>query len=135
VTEKAWQAQVVELATLYGWLVYHTYDSRRSNPGWPDLVLVRANTGEIVYAELKTDKGKTTPAQDVWLAALRACGQEAHVWRPCDFDAVHERLKRPRESRTAVRASCPKEKTSSKRAEDSLGEVELWPRLGETGLL
>lgn len=122
-TEKAWQAAVVQLATLYGWLVYHTYDSRRSNPGWPDLVLVRANTGEILYVELKTDKGKTTPAQDVWLAALRACGQEAHVWRPRDLDAAHERLKRPREVPTTVRSSEPE------------GGDLLWPRLGEAGLL
>ena len=36
-TEKGFQAAVVELARLRGWLVYHTYDSRRSAKGFPDL--------------------------------------------------------------------------------------------------
>jgi hypothetical protein len=34
-TERTWQDQVVEAATLFGWAVYHTYDSRRSAPGFP----------------------------------------------------------------------------------------------------
>ena len=43
-TEKQFMAQVVELAKLKGWLVYHTYDSRRSEPGFPDLCMVRKGT-------------------------------------------------------------------------------------------
>lgn len=95
VSEKDWQLQVIELAELYGWRVYHTFDSRRSNPGWPDLVLCRPTSGELLYVELKTDKGRLSAAQRAWLDALAACGQETHVWRPRDFDAVHDRLKRP----------------------------------------
>lgn len=94
ISEKDWQLQVLELAGLYGWMTYHTYDSRRSNPGWPDLVLCRPQTGELIYVELKTDRGRVSSAQKLWLEALEACGQEVHVWRPRDFDAVHERLKR-----------------------------------------
>lgn len=93
ISEKAWQQQVVELAELYGWLVYHTYDSRRSNPGWPDLVLCRAP--ELVVVELKRDKGRLTPAQRVWLDALERSGVETAVWRPADFETVvHPRLRR-----------------------------------------
>ena len=40
-TEREWQAQVVSAAQALGWTTYHTHDSRRSNKGWPDLVLVR----------------------------------------------------------------------------------------------
>jgi hypothetical protein len=92
-SEKQWQQQVVELAELYGWRVYHTYDSRRSNPGFPDLVLVRESSRELLWVELKTDKGSLRTAQRAWLDALETCGQETHVWRPRDFDAVHDRLK------------------------------------------
>lgn len=92
--EKEWQAQVIELAVLYGWFVYHTFDSRRSNAGWPDLVLCRPTTGELIFVELKTDVGRLSPAQRSWLRVLEDCNQEVHVWRPRDFEAVHARLKR-----------------------------------------
>jgi hypothetical protein len=91
VTEKAWQGVVLELAGFYRWVSYHTYDSRRSNPGWPDLVLARPP--ELIFVELKTDRGRVRPEQQLWLDRLVACGQEVHVWRPRDLGAVHERLK------------------------------------------
>jgi hypothetical protein len=93
VNEAAWQQQVIDLATLYGWEHYHSFDSRRSVPGWPDLVLVRPP--ELVIVELKTDTGRLTAPQRNWLALLSGCGAETHVWRPSDFDEVHERLKWP----------------------------------------
>jgi hypothetical protein len=40
-TEKQFMAQVIQLARLRKWLVYHTHDARRSVAGFPDLVLVR----------------------------------------------------------------------------------------------
>lgn len=91
-TEAAFQQQIVELAGLYGWRLYHTYESRRSNPGWPDLVLMRPP--ELVYAELKTEKGRVSPAQRRWLYGLARCGCEVYIWRPSDFDGIHERLKK-----------------------------------------
>lgn len=91
-TEAQWQQQVVELAGYYGWRVYHTYDSRRSHPGWPDLVLCRPP--EFLIVELKTAKGRVTPAQQEWLDDLAASNVETAVWRPGDFEAVHLRLKR-----------------------------------------
>ena len=33
--EADFQATVIELAELQGWRVYHTHDSRRSQPGLP----------------------------------------------------------------------------------------------------
>lgn len=95
--EAAWQAQVVELAGYYRWWVFHPFDSRRSEPGWPDLTLVRA--GELIWAELKTDKGRLTPAQVAVgerLAAVAALAPNVYyyVWRPRDFEAVHARLRK-----------------------------------------
>jgi hypothetical protein len=91
-TEKQWLAQVRDLATLLGWEPYHAFLSIHSPQGWPDLALVRPP--RIILAELKTDKGKTTPAQDHWLDLLRACpGVEVFVWRPADIEAVAEVLR------------------------------------------
>lgn len=94
-TEAQFQTQVEQLAAFYGWdLVYHTHDSRRSHKGWPDLVLCRPP--EIIFAELKGAKTRVSPEQRAWLDALTACGLEAHLWRPGDFEALHERLARGR---------------------------------------
>lgn len=84
-TEKVWQQTVVELAQLNGWLVFHPFDSRRSTPGYPDLTLVR---DRVVFAELKTEKGRLTPDQELWLERLEGAGAETHVWRPSQFDEV-----------------------------------------------
>lgn len=91
VREREWQQQVIDLARMYGWLVYHTFDSRRSEPGFPDLTLVHSG---VVFAELKTDRGRLSPAQEVWLSRLRAAGAEVHVWRPRDLDDVIGRISR-----------------------------------------
>ena len=85
-TEKQFQAMVIRLARLCGWEVYHTHDSRRSAHGWPDLVLCRPPV--ILFAELKTDVGTTKPSQERWLEMLRACGLDARLWRPADWDEI-----------------------------------------------
>ena len=68
-SEKDFQQQVVDLARLNHWMVYHTADSRRSYPGFPDLVMVR---GPMLLAlELKTEAGKVTVQQQEWIDALQ----------------------------------------------------------------
>lgn len=89
--EREWQAQVLEAAQLMGWLGYHTHDSRRSAPGFPDLVLVRER---VLFAELKTDTGRLRPEQATWLERLRDAGAEAYLWRPRNWDGVLDTLKR-----------------------------------------
>ena len=62
---------VMELALLCGWLVFHDEDSRRNPAGFPDLVLVHPNKSPgIIFAELKTAKGKTRAKQEEWLNKL-----------------------------------------------------------------
>ena len=85
-SEKDFQTQVISLAGLYGWRHYHTYDSRRSVAGFPDLVLVRE--GRVIFAELKTERGKMTLAQQDWLQALRQTPVETYLWRPSDWDRI-----------------------------------------------
>jgi len=81
-TEKAFQQQVTDLARLCGWRVYHTHDSRRCVPGFPDLVLVHRKRGVVLFAELKVGRNTTTPEQEAWLDDLFGCGQRVTVWRP-----------------------------------------------------
>jgi hypothetical protein len=95
ILERDWQATVVDLAKRRGWRWYappkagvRANGSVRLVPaGFPDLTLCRGD--RLVFAELKRETGKTTPAQDEWLAALAAVpGASCFVWRPSDLDHV-----------------------------------------------
>lgn len=92
VTEAQLQATVLELALHRGWLSYHTHDSRRSAAGFPDLVLVRGD--RLVAAELKSERGRPTPEQRQWLAALgQVTTVDAHLWRPSSWPDIEEALR------------------------------------------
>lgn len=89
-TEREFQREVVKRALLFGWKVYHTYDSRRSAAGFPDLVMVRGD--RLIFAELKTEEGKLSEDQEKWLTALAKTGQ-AEVWRPSMMDKIVRALR------------------------------------------
>lgn len=96
VSEDELLEQVRAVARLNGWLTYHTHDSRRSERGFPDLVMVRR--GRLVAAELKSERGLLTPDQHAWLTALaRVETVEAHVWKPRDWPEVAVALERERD--------------------------------------
>lgn len=87
------QAAIHRLMRRGGWKHYHTHDSRRSQPGFPDIVAIRAP--RIIFAELKTETGKPTQEQAAWLEELcRIPAVECYVWRPSDWDRIWETLKR-----------------------------------------
>jgi hypothetical protein len=90
-TEARFMAQVVEYARLMGWRTYHTRRSEGSEAGFPDLVLVRRP--RIVWAELKSERGKATPQQLVWLLELLECRQEVYLWRPEDWPRIERILR------------------------------------------
>jgi len=88
--ENDFQREVIDLARSLGWLCYHTYDSRRSPPGFPDIVAVRVNkdeTARLLFAELKVGNNTESMDQIKWLGTL-ACvpGLEVYIWRPEDLD-------------------------------------------------
>lgn len=85
-SESSFQQLVEDLARVCGWLVYHTRDSRRSEAGYPDLTLVRGDVAWFI--ELKTRKGRLSPAQRVWGEALAAAGLRYACWRPGDWDEI-----------------------------------------------
>jgi hypothetical protein len=87
VTERQFLRQVIDLARVSRWKTYHTQLSKWSEAGWPDLALLRRP--RLVLAELKSDKGKLTLAQQEWVDELAACGGfEVYVWRPADLEEI-----------------------------------------------
>jgi hypothetical protein len=90
-TEKQFMQAVIDFARFRGWMVFHPFDSRRSEPGWPDLVLVRDRC--LIFAELKVEPNKPTKAQREWLTALDLAGAETYVWYPRMWDAIETVLR------------------------------------------
>jgi hypothetical protein len=103
VKESYFQSQVIMLAKLHGWLVMHTRAVEirpgvwktplQGHAGFPDLVLVHPDRG-LIFAELKSDKGKLSAMQIVWSEALTIAGQEVYLWRPKDIQDISTRLAR-----------------------------------------
>ena len=100
-TEAQFQTWVIGVAQWNGWLVQHSRPAREASGSWstpitgdvgfPDLVLAHPKYGTI-FAELKSEKGYTSPTQTRWLETLRA-GSEAYLWRPSDAQFIARRLR------------------------------------------
>ena len=87
-TEAELQNAVIDLCKLLKWRWFHPYDSRRSVAGWPDLVLVK---DRIIFVELKSEKGRLSPAQRQWRDDIQGAGGEWYLIRPtglADFAKV-----------------------------------------------
>ena len=103
-TEKIFMESIIDLARSTGWMVYHTYDSRRSTAGFPDLVMTKHK--RLVIAEIKTETGKTSPAQDKWLETLRtARGVKVKLWRPSDWPEIERTLGAITQDSTKIRGT------------------------------
>lgn len=91
VRETPFRQDIQTLAKLRHWLWYHTYDSRRSTPGFPDLVLIKAP--RMLLIECKTETGTVTTDQHEWLDQASRCTQiSAEVWRPRHWDHIDATL-------------------------------------------
>ena len=106
VSEAEFQTAVVGLADLCGWLACHFHDSRRevrrrdgtrlfvgdkATRGFPDLVLVRPP--DLLFVELKSEKGRLTKAQREWRDSLIQCpGVRYCLWRPSDWGEIERVL-------------------------------------------
>jgi hypothetical protein len=75
--------EIRKLAEPLGIMRYHTYDSRKSEPGFPDEVL--AGRRQMLFRELKRQGKNPTAAQQAWLDRLQALGHDVGVWRPEDL--------------------------------------------------
>jgi hypothetical protein len=84
VSEKLLQGAVYDCARRLGYLAYHVFDARRSAPGFPDLVLIKPP--RLIVAELKTEKGRLSAHQEVWLHRfLQIDGVEVYLWKPSQW--------------------------------------------------
>lgn len=93
-SETQLQQRILDYCRLRGLLVFHDNDSRRNNPGFPDLVIVGSRG--VIFAELKAETGRLRPDQETWLLKLRQAGAQAVVWRPSHWDTIVARLDRIR---------------------------------------
>jgi hypothetical protein len=65
-TEAELQQSIIDAAAKLGYRHYHTHDSRRSDYGWPDLVLVHEGKRRVLFIEVKSEKGYCTTEQEAW---------------------------------------------------------------------
>jgi hypothetical protein len=92
VSEKQYMQQIIDAAHYLGWSVYHVFDSRRSAPGFPDLVCVRE--GRMLAIEVKGPRGRVSDWQRYWLDLLGTVpGVTVMVAYPSDWDAVERALR------------------------------------------
>ena len=90
-SETGFQAWVVGCGLTFGWKVYHTHDSRHSEEGFPDLVMLRGE--RMIVAELKVGGKVPTRAQVDWLLAFsRVAGSECYLWDETDRDVIERTL-------------------------------------------
>ena len=100
ISEEDFKALVIDLAHVHSWRVAH-FRPAMTKQGWrtavqgdgagfPDLVLVRGN--RLLFAELKSVKGKVSPDQKTWLQGLREACSEVYLWRPSDYDEIERVL-------------------------------------------
>lgn len=102
ISEAAFQSYVVEAAAWHGWKTFHPRTVRtfkgnhltayQGDAGFPDLVLAHDKRG-VIFAELKTQKGRMSTGQQLWRLALESGGAEYHLWRPSDWWDIEKRLR------------------------------------------
>lgn len=103
-TEAQWQKQIADMARTHGaTVIYHTYDARGSDKGYPDLTIVHPDHGTFWF-EVKGPRGKLSDAQRETLRNLQYANKHAYVVYPRDFTLVDALLRGevPRPQRGAV---------------------------------
>lgn len=121
-SERDFSKQVEDLFKLFGWEFYHVveqhYYARRTSRGFPDYVAVKPP--RLIFAELKSEKGQLTEAQEKWLEILKQCQHifpyipnkmiltledevdtsipkimlpEVYLWRPSQIEEIAEVLR------------------------------------------
>ena len=91
-SEKDFMQTVIDCAHRNHWAVYHTYDSRRSASGYPDLTLAHEGRG-VIFVEVKKEGGRLSANQCAWRDLLLASGQRWFLWKPSDWPEIEATLK------------------------------------------
>ena len=86
-SEARFQRAVEGYMLQLGWISYHTWDSRRSHEGFPDLTAWRGD--QLIFAELKLGpRSKLSLAQWSTLAALSLTPNEVYLWLPWEDEIL-----------------------------------------------
>ena len=101
ISESVFTTQIIQMARVFGWRCAHFRPAMTKRGRWvtamsgdigfPDLVLVRPP--RMIFAELKSAKGKLTPDQVLWLEAIRQSDIEQYEWRPKDIANIETILR------------------------------------------
>lgn len=94
--ERHFATQVEHLLELFRWTWKHDEPAVRQSGTWatsfrgargfPDYIATR--DGRLLFAEIKNERGKLTPGQNLWLEQLRETPAEVYVWRPQDLEEI-----------------------------------------------
>ena len=98
ISEASFLQQVKALAYIHGWDCHHASPTQTAKGRWltsgavgfPDLVLCHKIKG-LIFAELKSAKGKPTDSQLDWMARIGPYA-ECYLWRPEDLKDIERRL-------------------------------------------
>ena len=98
ITEKELTALVKGAAGAFGYRFYHPYLSIHSEKGFPDCTMVKElgdGGTRLLFAELKSEKGKPTEKQLEWLDLLRRVREVGvYLWKPSDWGEIEGVLRR-----------------------------------------
>jgi hypothetical protein len=95
-TEPELVTEVTALCVRLRLMWHHCRDSRscQGPRGLPDLII--AGPRGLIFAEIKSEDGETSPAQDLWIWTLDRIGSldmTPAVWRPADLSSGEIKLK------------------------------------------
>lgn len=106
--EAEYTTWVLDVCDAFGWrLRYHTYRSKRSQPGFPDWTLIHERVGAVVFVELKGWNTPVKPEQVRFVNGLRAAGCAAYIWRPRHAAEAFDVLAHPERVRSPMDTVLP----------------------------
>lgn len=107
-SEASFQKRVIEYAEKHGWQVVHVTPARwvpghglvpdAEQRGFPDLMFLRPVDGVrrpygLIFAELKTERGRIRQGQPEWQRALQDAGIPCFLWRPSSWGEIETVLR------------------------------------------
>ena len=92
--EKEFQRKVLFLLKIHGWQYHYTLRDFEVNPkGFPDVLAWKPSLGRMIFAELKGPRGTLTSEQTEVISGLAQIPAiETYVWRPKDWETIHDVL-------------------------------------------
>ena len=92
--EDTFKKEIITIGKEAGWIIYSIPDSRWATAkGYPDLTIIHPEKKLLMGAELKTNSGKLTQEQILWMTIISNY-YPIHLWRPKHLDIIADMFKR-----------------------------------------